>query len=120
MGYGIPKKRKTRKDRGKPKGKSGPQAEHPNLTFRNRPAKVNKDGSLRKVGFFKKGSKCSLILQHLQNGGKLTQLDCYPPSKFNTIRLGAIIKDLRDRGYRIETELIANKGSGKHARYYIK
>ena len=114
--YGIPKKKK-----GRPLGKkSGPQAEHPNLTFRNRPAKVNKDGTLRKVGYFKPGSKSHKILQHLQGGGTLTQLDCYPPSKFNTIRLGAIIKDLRDRGYKIETELIANKGNGKHARYYIK
>ena len=107
--------------RGTKKGRpNGPQAEHPNVKFRGRAAKVNKDGTLRKVGFFKKGSKCSLILQHLQSGGKLTQLDCYPPSKFNTIRLGAIIKDLRDRGYDIKTELIANKGSGKYARYYIE
>ena len=111
LGYGIPKKKKGRPSR--------KQAEHPNVKFRGRAAKINKDGSLRKVGFFKKGSKSSMILEHLQNGGKLTQLDCYPPSKFNTIRLGAIIKDLRDRGYNIKTELIANKGSGKHAKYYM-
>ncbi len=111
---------KTRKDRGRPRGSYGKQAEHPNVKFRGRAAKVNKDGTLRKVGFFKEGSKCSLILKHLQSGGKLTQLDCYPPSKFNTIRLGAIIKDLRDRGYDIKTELIDNKSGSKHARYYIE
>ena len=111
---------KTRKDKGRPRRSYGKQAEHPNVKFRGRAAKVNKDGTLRKVGFFKPGSKSSLILKHLQSGGKLTQLDCYPPSKFTTIRLGAIIKDLRDRGYDIKTELIANKGSGKYARYYIE
>ena len=111
---------KTRKDRGRPRGSYGKQAEHPNVKFRGRPAKINKDGSLRKVGFFKKGSKSHTILRHLLNGGKLTQLDCYPPSKFNTIRLGGIIKDLRDRGYDIKTELIDNKSGSKHARYYIE
>ena len=113
-------KRKVRKDKGSSRKRYGKQADHPNVKFRGRAAKVNKDGTLRKVGFFKEGSKCHLILQHLQNGGKLTQLDCYPPSKFNTIRLGGIIKDLRDRGYDIKTELIDNKSGSKHARYYIE
>lgn len=99
---------------------NGPQAVHEHVKYRGRPAKVNKDGSLRKVGFMREGSKTSKILRHLLNGGKLTQLDCYPPSKFNTIRLGAIIKDLRDRGYDIKTELISNKSGNKHARYYIE
>ena len=112
MGYGLPKKKKGRPN--------GPQAEHANVKFRGRPAKVNKDGSLRKVGFFKANSKCSIILKHLQNGGKLTQLDCYPPSKFNTIRLGAVIKDLRLRGYDIKTELIPNESGSKHAKYYME
>ena len=93
-----------KKKKGRPKGTFGKHELHPTITYRNKPAKINKDGSLTKNGWFKPGSKCHLILQHLMNGGKLTQLDCYPPSKFNTIRLGAIIKDLRDRGHEIETE----------------
>ena len=49
--------------RGTKKGRpNGPQAEQPNVKFRGRAAKVNNDGTLRIVGFFKKGSKCSLII----------------------------------------------------------
>ena len=80
---------------------------------------INKDGTKRKRGYFQKGSKSSLILKHLQDGGQLSQLDCYPPSKFNTIRLGGIIKQLRNQGYDIKTKIVKNKSCSRHGVYYM-
>lgn len=80
---------------------------------------TNKDGTKRKRGYFLKGSKTSLILEHLQGGGQLSQLDCYPPSKFNTIRLGGIIKQLRNQGYDIKTKIVKNHTGSKHGVYYM-
>ena len=79
----------------------------------------NRDGTSRKRGYFQKGSKTLMILKHLQSGGQLSQLDCYPPSKFNTIRLGAIIKQLRNQGYDIKTKIVKNHTGSKHGVYYI-
>ena len=80
---------------------------------------INKDGTSRKRGYFQKGSKTHMILKHLQNGGQLSQLDCYPPSKFNTIRLGGIIKQLRNQGYDIKTKIVKNHTGSKHGVYYM-
>ena len=80
---------------------------------------INKDGTSRKRGYFQKGSKSSLILKHLQSGKQLSQLDCYPPSKFNTIRLGSIIKQLRDQGYNIKTKIVKSQSGSKHGVYYM-
>ena len=80
---------------------------------------INKDGTSRKRGYFLKDSKTSLILKHLQSGGQLSQLDCYPPSKFNTIRLGGIIKQLRNQGYDIKTKIVKNQSGSKHGVYYM-
>ena len=80
---------------------------------------INKDGTSRKRGYFQKGSKTFLVLKHLQDGGQLSQLDCYPPSKFNTIRLGAIIKQLRYQGYDIKTKIVKNQSGSKHGVYYM-
>ena len=82
-------------------------------------AGINKNGKPRKRGYFQKGSKTSLILEHLQSGKQLSQLDCYPPSKFNTIRLGSIIKQLRDQGYNIKTAIVKNSSGSKHGVYYM-
>ena len=102
--------------RGRPKGK---QLTSPDTIYKGRPCKVNKNGEIRKHGFFQKGSRTQLILRHLQNGGQLSQLDCYPPSKFNTIRLGGIIGELRDRGYSIKTKIVKNQSGSKHGVYYM-
>ena len=83
---------------------------------------INKDGTPRKKcePYFCKGSKTKMILDHLQAGGTLTQMQCYPPSKFNTIRLGGIIGELRERGYDIKTEMINNPSGTKHGRYSME
>ena len=93
---------------------------HPTKTYMGRPVKMNLDGSETKHGYFKGDSKTKLILEHLQSGKTLTQLECYPPSKFNTIRLGAIIKVLRLRGYDIKTEMVNNASGSRHGRYYME
>ena len=96
------------------------QLQHPTLTYKGRPQLINKDGSLRANGYFKKGSKTKMILDHLQEGNQLSQLDCYPPKKFNTIRLSGIIKELRDRGYDIKTEIVTTRSGSKYGVYYME
>ena len=87
-------------------------------TYKGRKLTVNKDGSIRKHNYFLKNSKTEKVLKHLQSGKTLSQLQCYPPSKFNTIRLGALIKELRDRGYNINTTIVKNKLTGSRHGVY--
>ena len=90
-------------------------------TYKGKPVTVNKDGNPRKHGYFLSGSKTKLILDHLQSGKTLSQLQCYPPSKFNTIRLGAIIGQLRERGYNISMDMKYNDRTGsKHGVYSME
>ena len=103
--------------KGRPKGVL--QATTSLQSYRGRPCKINKNGKIRKHNFFQKGSKTKLILDHLKAGNELSQLQCYPPSKFNTIRLGAIIKDLRIRGYNIKTKMVKNSSGSKHGVYFM-
>jgi hypothetical protein len=103
--------------RGRPKNIK--QLQHNTLKYKGKPQLINKDGSLRANGYFQKGSKTKMILDHLQEGNQLSQLDCYPPSKFNTIRLSGLIKDLRDRGYDIKTEIVTTKDGSKYGVYYM-
>ena len=103
--------KKTRKVRGKA-DKSG------TVTYKGKPVAITKNGTPYKHNYFTKNSKTELILKHLQSGKTLSQLQCYPPSKFNTIRLGAIIKELRDRGHEIITEMIFNKSTGSRHGVY--
>ena len=105
------KNTKTRKTRGKA-NRSG------KLTYKGKSVAVKKDGTPYKHNYFTSGSKTKLILDHLESGKTLSQLQCYPPSKFNTIRLSAIIKELRDRGYDIDMEMKYNTRTGsKHGVY---
>ena len=105
------KKNKTRKVRGKA-DRSG------KLTYKGKSIAVKKDGTPYKHNYFTSGSKTKLILEHLQSGKTLSQMQCYPPSKFNTIRLGAIIKELRDRGYDINMEMKYNNRTGSRHGVY--
>ena len=105
------KKNKTRKVRGKANRSA-------TVTYKGKGVAVKKDGTPYRHNYFTSGSKTKLILEHLQSGKTLSQLQCYPPSKFNTIRLGAIIKELRDRGYDINMEMKYNSRTGsKHGVY---
>jgi hypothetical protein len=57
------------------------------------------------------------ILNHLQRGRKITQLEAL--NKFDCFRLASRISDLRADGYPIQSETIETK-SGKHvARYFL-
>ena len=104
--------------RGRPKNIK--QLQHNTLKYKGKPQLINKDGSLRANGYFQKGSKTKMILDHLQEGNQISQLDCYPPSKFNTIRLGGIIGELRKRGHEIHTKNVVNKKTNStHGVYYM-
>jgi hypothetical protein len=49
-------------------------------------------------------SQCSQILKHLQSGKSITALDAL--YQFGSLRLGARIWDLRQRGVKIKAEMI--------------
>tara|TARA_R100000781_G_scaffold41254_1_gene28452 strand:+ start:290 stop:508 length:219 start_codon:yes stop_codon:yes gene_type:complete len=66
---------------------------------------------------YRKNSSTSKVLKHLMEGNTLSQLEAMPPSKFNTIRLGAIIKVLRDRGHDIITETVRLENGKSYGRY---
>lgn len=61
-------------------------------------------------------SQNNQILNHLKQGNSITPLEAL--AKFGSLRLGARIKDLRDKGYNITTE--TTHENGKHfARYRL-
>jgi len=63
-------------------------------------------------------SQKAAILKHLLSGKSLSQLEA--ADLFGCWRLGARIKDLRDAGYQIETEMVTNRSNGKRfARYWM-
>ena len=89
-------------------------------SFKGKPLTVNADGSVRKHNYFQKNSKTEKILKHLQSGKSLTQLEATKSKEFMTIRLSAIIKELRMRGYNIQTTMLLNKKTGsKHGVYHM-
>lgn len=56
------------------------------------------------------------IREYLRQGNSLTQLEAL--NRFGCMRLGARIKDLRDMGERIDSEIIRDDRTGKrYARY---
>jgi len=58
------------------------------------------------------------VLAHLKQGNTLTQLEA--SSRFQCLRLSAVIKCLRNMGYDIVTHYERNKsGIGRHARYEL-
>ena len=89
-------------------------------TFKGKSLTVNKDGKVRKHNYFQKNSKTEKILKYLQSGKSLTQLEATKSKEFMTIRLSAIIKELRMRGYNIQTTMLLNKKTGsKHGVYHM-
>ena len=59
-------------------------------------------------------SQNSLILKHLQSGKTLTPIDAL--NLFGSLRVGARIKNLRDLGHNVITEMIS-QGGKTFARY---
>lgn len=68
-----------------------------------------------------KKSQCDQILAYLKKGKALTQLEAL--RLFGVLRLGARVKDLRDRGYPITSEMIpvstSRGGTARVARYRL-
>ena len=81
-------------------------------SFKGKPLTVNKNGTVRKHNYFQKNSKTEKILKHLEAGNTLTQLEATHSKEFMTIRLSAIIKELRDRGNTIYMEMVTNPKTG--------
>ena len=57
-----------------------------------------------------------VILKYLQKHKSITSLQAF--KKFNITRLSAVIYQLRDEGYDIETERKINKNTGTSFGYY--
>ena len=61
-------------------------------------------------------SQTKEILNYLNSGKRLTSLEAL--EKFNCLRLAARIKDLRNMGYKVETNMLQFKKK-RAAQYYI-
>lgn len=61
-------------------------------------------------------SQNARILSYLKNGGRITSLEAL--NQFGCLRLSARIKDLRDRGYEIQSQFI-DVPSGKRVKEYF-
>lgn len=57
------------------------------------------------------------ILEYLKNGNSITPIEAL--NLFGSFRLGARIKDLRDGGHNIITELVKD-GRKRYAKYSLK
>jgi hypothetical protein len=60
-------------------------------------------------------SQCEAILAHLEEGNTITPAEAY--ALCGTLALHSRIAELRDRGYRIDCELVKTP-SGKHVGRY--
>ena len=57
------------------------------------------------------------ILRHLQQGNSITALEAM--QEFRCMRLAAVVKDLRNQGHEIETDMVSNFEGKHYARYRI-
>ena len=60
----------------------------------------------------KKISKQEKVLMHLQTHGSITPLEAL--NKYGSLRLGALIFNLRKEGHDIETNIVPKKGYAKY------
>lgn len=58
------------------------------------------------------------VLNHLKNEGAITSMMAF--SKYSITRLAARVKDLRDQGHEIESEMVYASGSVKYAKYTLE
>ncbi|MEG9531375.1 helix-turn-helix domain-containing protein [Mannheimia indoligenes] len=63
-------------------------------------------------------SQNAKILAHLKNGGRITSLSAL--KNFGCLRLSARIKDLRDRGYDIQSETITLSNGKRVSQYFME
>lgn len=57
------------------------------------------------------------ILKYLREGHALSPLEAL--DKFGCMRLAAVVKDLRNQGYEIETDMIRNGNGKRYAQYTL-
>jgi hypothetical protein len=61
-------------------------------------------------------SQSQEILRALKKGKSITALECL--LSFNCLRLAARVKELREAGYRIKTQIVSS-GRKRYARYTL-
>ena len=66
--------------------------------------------------YHRKNSKTTKVLKHLINGGTINSIKAF--NHFNTTRLSAVIKCLRNTGYVIETYYKPNSKLGNYRMNY--
>ena len=66
----------------------------------------------------KKISQSQKIFEHLWNGNTLTPIEAL--ERFGCFRLSARIKNLRDDGLDIKTDIITTKSGKRVAQYYLE
>ena len=66
----------------------------------------------RSIIMTKKISKQTKVLTHLQTYGSITPLEAL--NKYGSLRLGALIFNLRKDGYDITTNIVPKKGYAKY------
>lgn len=65
-----------------------------------------------------KENHCALILQHMKKYGAISHFEA--EELYGCTRLAARIKDLRNRGVEIDTELVKGKNrNGENTRYAV-
>ena len=63
------------------------------------------------------GKQNDCIATHLKRGGTLTHLSAY--HLFRCMRLAARVKELRDLGHNIQTQMLTLKSGKRVAQYYL-
>ena len=71
---------------------------------------VNGDDEMKNM------SQREMILQHLKEGKEITPKEAY--FEYDSLRLGAIIFDLRQEGYKISTRLVFYKNKRGNTSHY--
>lgn len=62
-------------------------------------------------------TQCDIILQHMKTLGSISALEAV--HYYNILRLASRIKDLKRKGYRIDTEMRKGKNGSRYAEYSL-
>jgi hypothetical protein len=62
-------------------------------------------------------NQCNAILNHLQNGNSITQMEAL--NMFQCFRLASRVNDLRNDGHKIVTEKVKINSGKTIARYFL-
>ena len=64
-----------------------------------------------------KTTQCDRVLQHMKDFGSISALEAM--QEYNIYRLASRIKDLKNRGHKIVTEIRKSKNGGPYAVYSL-